>query len=89
MELRKARKGCHLLVDPRVMLHGAGAERIESVVDSVGSLGKSRVVSAHLVLGDLRQMSLLLALRSRRHLYRHIACRENVLSSARNALFEY
>ena len=89
MQLGESRKSRHLLIDPRVVLHCAGAERIESVVDSVCSLCKSCVVSSHLVLGDLREMRLLLTKRSCRQLHRYIACREDILSSTRNALLEY
>ena len=89
MQLGESRKSRHLLIDPRVVLHCAGAERIESVVDSVSSLSKSCVVSSHLVLRDLREMRLLLTKRSCRHLYRNVACREDILSSTRNALLEY
>ena len=90
MEFCKTREVCHLLIDSRVVLHCAGAERIESVVDSVRSLGKSCVVSAHLVLRDFRKMYFSLAeLVLSRKCYRYIACREDILSSTRNALLEY
>ena len=90
MQFGKARKVCHLFVYSRIVLHRAGAERIESVVNSVRSLGKCRVVPAHLVLRDLRKVYFGFAKHFFfRKFFRYVAGREDILSSALNALFEY
>ena len=55
MEIGQARQPRHLLVEPRVVLHGAGAQRIEPHVDGVVLLAEAGVVADHLGLGQARQ----------------------------------
>lgn len=55
VQLGKPGLGRRLFVDPGVVLHGAGAQRIESIVDPVGLLGQFRIVPAQVHLGNLRQ----------------------------------
>src|SRR5262245_23281530 len=45
----------HVLVDLRVVLHGARAERIEVRVDAVVHAREARVMTDHVELGHLRQ----------------------------------
>ena len=54
MDAGKAGKGGNLIVYFGVIFHGAGAERVEAVVDAVGLFGKLGVVAAQLVLAHLR-----------------------------------
>ena len=61
MDAGKAGKGGDLIVYFGVIFHGAGAERVEAVVDAVGLFGKLGVVAAQLVLAHLWQMRGLLA----------------------------
>ena len=61
MDAGKAGKGGNLIVYFGVIFHGAGAERVEAVVDAVGLFGKLGVVAAQLVLAHLWQMRGLLA----------------------------
>src|SRR5207249_8703390 len=44
-----------LLVDLRVVLHGAGAERVETEVDGVVETGQTRIVARHLDFAQLRE----------------------------------
>ncbi len=52
MQIGQARQPRHLLVEARVVLHGAGAERIEPRVDRVVLLAEPRVVPHHLGLRE-------------------------------------
>src|SRR5690349_20316710 len=55
MEVRKAGQRHEPLDDARVVLHRAGAERIEARVDSEVARGELREVADELELGDLRE----------------------------------
>ena len=87
VQLRKARQRRHFLVDLGVILHGAGAERIESVVHTVNALAKRRIVPRQLVLADLRQAQLRRALVCERVL-RHVALRQQTHVMSGSALFK-
>ena len=50
---REARQARHLFVRPRVVLHGAGAQRIEALVDREIQAREPREVAGDLDLGDL------------------------------------
>ena len=50
---REARQPRHLLVDARVVLHGAGAERVHVLIDREVQARESREVTRDLDLGDL------------------------------------
>ena len=65
MDAGKAGKGGDLIVDLGVIFHGAGAERVEAVVDAVGLFGKLGVVAAQLVFAHLWQMRGVLAAQRR------------------------
>ena len=52
----EARQGGHVLVDLGVVLHGAGTQGVEPVVDPVDLLGQGGVVAGHLRLRYLRQL---------------------------------
>ena len=56
VELRKAGQRRHVLVDLGVVLHRAGAKRIEAVIHAVNALAKRRIVAGQLVFGNMRQM---------------------------------
>ena len=55
MDVRKAGQGGDLLVDPGVILHGAGAQGIEAVAHAVGLLGQGVIVPVEVYLGQLGQ----------------------------------
>src|SRR5262245_9970059 len=55
MQAREAGQACHVLVDLRVVLHGARAQRVEVRVDAVVHPREARVVANHVELGHLRQ----------------------------------
>src|SRR5687768_11527689 len=55
MEVAEARQHDHALVDARVVLHRARAERVEARVDAEGSIGERREVPDDLGLGQLWQ----------------------------------
>ena len=55
VEVAEARQVDDPLVDPRVVLHRAGAERVEAGVDSKGARREPREVADELGLGELRQ----------------------------------
>ncbi|CFJ36469.1 Uncharacterised protein [Mycobacterium tuberculosis] len=57
MRLGKARIARNILVDLRIVLHRAGAERIESVVYPVIAARQLRIVTNQLELGYLWQFS--------------------------------
>ena len=61
MQVREAGQPRGALVDPRVVLHRAGAERIEAGVDPEVAVGQVREVAHDLVLGQLGQARRLLA----------------------------
>ena len=50
VDLSKAGQGGHILVDFGIILHGAGAQRVEPVVDAVDPLAQSGVVAGELGL---------------------------------------
>jgi hypothetical protein len=62
MQIADAGEPRHLLVEARVVLHGAGAERIDAHVDGVVLLRELGVVAHHLRLAEARQADLALAL---------------------------
>ena len=65
------------LVDPRVVLHRAGAERVEARVDTEVPVGEVREVAHDLVLGELGQAWRLLARECRGNLgYRQAVARD-------------
>ena len=53
MEVAEARERDHALVDPRVVLHRAGAERVEAGVHAEGPVGQSSEMADDLRLGEL------------------------------------
>ena len=53
MKIAEAGEPCQPLVDARVVLHRAGAERVEAGVDAEGAVGERREVAHDLRLGDL------------------------------------
>ena len=55
MEVREARQRDDALVDAWVVLHRAGAERVEARVDAEVAIGEVREVTNDLVLRELRQ----------------------------------
>ncbi len=55
MEVAEPRERDHALVDPRVVLHRAGAERVEAGVDPEGAVGQSGEMADDLRLGELRE----------------------------------
>src|SRR5262249_4485125 len=55
VDVRESRETRHPLVEARVVLHGAGAQRIEARIDRVVLLGEPRVVPHHLRLREARQ----------------------------------
>ena len=56
VDVAEARQPRHLLVEARVVLHGAGAERIEPGVDRVVLLGEPHIVAHRLRLGQAGQV---------------------------------
>ena len=56
MDIGKSRKCSDFLVDSRIVLHGAGTQRIESVVDAVSLMRQFRVVSAQVYFGHFRKV---------------------------------
>ena len=62
MHVGEARQARHALVEARIVLHGAGAEREEARVDAVVHLAEAHVVAHGLGLGEARQADGLLAL---------------------------
>ena len=55
MEIAKARQPRHLLVEPRIVLHRAGAERIKPRIDRVIHARQPHVMAHHFRLGQARQ----------------------------------
>ena len=55
MDVAEARQPRHLLVQARIVLHGAGAERKEAGVDAVVHARQPHVVAHRLRLGEARQ----------------------------------
>ncbi len=55
VQVTKARQHDDALVDPRVVLHRARAERVEARVDAEGPIGERREVPDDLGLGELGQ----------------------------------
>ena len=55
MQVAEARMGDHPLVDARVVLHRARAERVEAGVDPERPRGELGEVANELGLGDFRQ----------------------------------
>ena len=72
VHLAEAWQGGHVLVNLGVVLHGAGAQGVEAVVDAVDPLGQGGVVAGQLRLGHVGQVQGLGAGVGRRYL-RHIA----------------
>ena len=58
MEVADAGEARHLLVDARIVLHGARAQRVDAHVDGVVLLAEPRVVLHDLRLGQARQADL-------------------------------
>ena len=56
MEGRKLWQGCHLLVNLRIVLHGAGAQRIEAGIHAEVHLGEVGIVTDHIRLAHLGQV---------------------------------
>ena len=89
VQLGKPGLGRRLFVDPGVVLHGAGAQRIESIVDPVGLLGQFRIVPAQVHLGNLRQAERGATQQGWVKLrHRHIAGREQIIAPAGAAPFK-
>ena len=55
MEVADAGQARHLLVEARIVLHGARAQRVDAHVDGVVLLAEPRVVLHHLRLAEARQ----------------------------------
>ena len=55
MDIREARQPGQLLVEPRVVLHRARAERVETAVDRIILLRKPREMPHYLRLAEPRQ----------------------------------
>ena len=58
MGVGEARQGCHLLINPGVILHGTGAKGVETAVDAVNLLDQLRVVAGDIRLAQFRQRRL-------------------------------
>ena len=61
VDVGEARQARHLLVEARIMLHGARAERIQGQVNGVIGLGQAHIVTHRLWLGQTGQTYLALA----------------------------
>ena len=84
MQPREPRQPDEPLVDPRVVLHRAAAERIEAGVDPEVARGELGEVAQHLRLGELGQARRLLACKLGRHLrHRQVRTRDAEAASAR------
>src|SRR5260370_24568389 len=57
MGFGKSRQPGDLLIDLRIVLHGAGAERIEPRIDAEVSLRQSQKVAHHVELGEFWQVA--------------------------------
>ena len=55
MQLGKSRQRGQGLIDPGIVFHGAGTQRIKSVIDAVGLLGKLGIMPVQIHLGQFRQ----------------------------------
>ena len=89
MHPRKAGQGCHLLVDAGIILHSAGAQRIETAVHAVDLLDKLRIVAGDVRLAHFRQGGLFLAPQGIGQGYAlHIAGGQNGAPAAGHALFK-
>ena len=87
VQRREAGERGDALVDPRVVLHRAGAERVEAGVDAEVAVGEVREVADDLVLGQLGQPRRLLARERGRHLgHGQAVVREATGAAARLAL---
>ena len=86
MDTRKAGQRGHFLVDPGIILHGAGAERIEAAVHAVDVVVQLRIVAAEVLLAQLRQNgSLRAAQRLRQRCLLDVTRREDAAAAAGNA----
>ena len=87
VQVREAGQPRGALVDARVVLHRAGAERVEAGVDAEVAVGEVREVAHDLVLGQLGQARRLLAGERRRNLgHRQPVVRDAPGPAARLAL---
>ena len=87
VQRREAGERGDALVDARVVLHRAGAERVEAGVDAEVAVGEVREVADDLVLGQLRQPRRLLARERGGHLgHGQAVVREATGAAARLAL---
>ena len=87
VDLGKAGEGGHVLVDLGVVLHGAGPQGVEPVVDPVDPLGEGRVVPGQLRLGHVGQVQRLRPGTGQRDL-RHVAGGHKGQALAGRALLE-
>ena len=86
MDARKARQRGHFLVDPGIILHGAGAERIEAAVHAVDVVVQLRIVAAEVLLAQLRQNGSLRAAQGlRQRCLLDVTRREDAAAAAGNA----
>ena len=76
MRLGEAGQPRDLLVDLRVVLHGAGAERIESGIDAEIALRQRKVVPHHVELRQFRQAGIGAPFVRRQRGLRHVAGRQ-------------
>src|SRR3989338_459880 len=94
MALEKALATSRPLVDAGIVLHGAGAERVEMGVDRIIALGKAGKVAHDLRLGELRKHGLLLAQQMRRQTCRYrwqarVKLRQSVTASTSNRFLQH
>ena len=78
----------HPFIQQRIMLHGAGAQRIETVVQSSGLPGQRRVVPVQFIFRDFRQPGRRFPHRYFRQTFLHITLREQGHPSSRHTSFE-
>ncbi len=88
MDLGKAGQRRHVLVDLGVVLHGAGAQGIEPVVDAVDPLGQGGIVAGQLRLRHMGQVQGRGAGLGQGHL-RHIAGGHQAQVLTGSAFFKY
>ena len=88
MDARTALQRRRLLIYLWVILHGAGAKGVETVVDAVGAPRKAGIMSADFIFRELRKIQLLLPANSYL-MDRHVAVRKQVAVPAGSSLFKY
>ena len=89
MDAGEAGQGSHLLVDAGVVLHGAGAQRIEPAVHAVDVLIELGIVAAHVSLAHLGEQRgrFPLQIGGQLHLG-HVASGQNGAAATGHALFK-